>query len=448
MMTNRRLVAIAASVACCGTVWAGPSIAGAQSADPGRVALRTVVSNACRNLEKGFGCRLERQSRVRLGQGVVEFNYRIRVGPKHHDVINVHRVVHENTRGLPDSSRHAAFFVHGDAWGFDPAFAGKLGAPKRSPNVARWLARRGVDVWGIDLRWVLVPAHTTNLTFMRSWGSAVDVQDIRVGTSVERAIRARTGSGSGRTALLGWSRGGFLAYAYANYESRLPERQRNVNALIPADTVLRYAATYDKSRRTVCSLYRSARRQFSNGVNAEDLRVYARLGRLALAHPSAPSSAVSGLTNRQAVLDIGAQPNASVSPWYHFVAGIFNANGIPNRLKYTPPRKFMRFFTQAAPFEAQADYVTSDRVWCGKPSPLVDNLGAVHLPVLYLAAAGGFGSVGSYSTHLLGSHDVREVVVRMRLPGHEGNDFGHADLWQASNTRQAWTPLLHWLRAH
>ena len=447
-MIYRRLVAIAASVVCCGSVWAGPGASGAQSAEPGRVTLRTVVANACANLERGFGCRLERKSRVRLGQGVIEVNYRIRVGPKRHDVIGVHRVVHENSRGAPDSTRHAVFFVHGDTWGFDPAFAGKLGAPKRAPNVARWLARRGVDVWGIDLRWVLVPAHTTSLTFMRSWGSAVDVQDIRVGTSVERAIRARTGSGSGRTALLGWSRGGFLAYAYANYEARLPERRRNVSALIPADTVLRYSATYDKSRRSVCASYRSSRRQFSNGVNAGDLRVIARLGRLALARPSAPSRLLSGLTNRQAVLYIGAEPRASFSPWYHFVLGIFNAHGIPNRLGYTPPRRFIRLFTQAAPFEAQADYVASDRVWCGKPSRLVDNLRAVHLPVLYLAAAGGFGVVGSSSTHLLGSHDVRQVVVRMRMPGHEGHDFGHVDLWQASNPRRAWTPLLHWLRAH
>ena len=145
---------------------------------------------------------------------------------------------------------------------------------------------------------------------------------------------------------------------------------------------------------------------------------------------------------------VGAQPNASFSPWYHFVAGFFNSSGIPTRLRYTPARKFMRFFTQVAPFEAQADYVSSYRVWCGKPDRLVDNLSAIRVPVLYLAAAGGFGVVGSYSTHLLGSHDVRKVVVRLRRPGHEGNDFGHADLWQASNSRPAWPPLLHWLRAH
>jgi hypothetical protein len=157
---------------------------------------------------------------------------------------------------------------------------------------------------------------------------------------------------------------------------------------------------------------------------------------------------VSGVTNRQAVLSIGAQPNASFSPWYHFVAGFFKVNGVVNRLKYTPARRFMRFFTQAAPYEAEADYVTSYRVFCGRPDRLVDNVSSVRLPVLYLAAAGGFGTVGSYSTTLLGSHDVRKVVVRMRLPGHEGNDFGHVDLWQASNSKPTWPPLLHWLRAH
>jgi pimeloyl-ACP methyl ester carboxylesterase len=447
-MVQRRIVAIVVSMACCTFLWAGPSASNAQSAEPTRVTLRGAVSDACRGLENGFGCRLQRLTRDRLGQGVVEFTYRIRVGPNPHEVIRVHRVVHETKPGTPDPTRHAVFFVHGDAWGFDSAFAGKLGRPGRAPNVARWLARRGMDVWGIDLRWVLVPASTANLGFMRSWGSAIDIRDIQVATSVERALRARSGSGSGRTALLGWSRGGFLAYAYANYESRLPARKRNVNALIPVDTVLRYAASYDSSRRLVCSFYRSSRRQFANGEAAQDNRVVARLGRLGLANPSAPSPIVSGVTNRQAALTIGAEPNASFSPWYHFVAGFFNANGVVNRLKYTPPRRFMRFLAQAAPFEAEPEYVTSYRVWCGRPDRLVDNVSAVRLPVLYLAAAGGFGTVGSYSTSLLGSHDVRKVVVRMRQPGHEGNDFGHVDLWQASNSRPTWPPLLHWLRAH
>lgn len=341
------------------------------------------------------------------------------------------------------------FLVHGDAWGFESAFAGRLGGASRAPNLASWLAGRGVDVWGIDLRWISVPADTSNRAFMRSWGPEVDLRDIQLATSIERAVRGLTGSGFGRTALLGWSRGGFLAYAYANYESHLPTWSRNVNALIPADTVLRYSPKYNQIRQLMCSLYHDAKHDFAQGIYARDNRVLAVLGRLARAHPNDPSTLIPGVTNRQAVLLIGAQPGSSFSPWYHFVAGIFNTDGIPDQLRYTPARRFIRFFEQAASWEAQGEYVRSYHVWCGKPDPLVDNLHAINLPVLYLAAAGGFGVTGSYSTHLLGSHDTASIVVRLQPPGQEGDDFGHADLWQAANApRLAWTPLLHWLQAH
>lgn len=392
---------------------------------------------------------MQAESREEVAAGVAEYSYRLRVGPNPHDVIGVHRVVHETRPGTPDRTSHAVFFVHGDVWGFDPAFAGKLGGAGRAPNVATWLARRGADVWGIDLRWILVPAHTPDRAFMRFWGPTLDLQDIRVATSVERAVRALTGSGYGPTALLGWSRGGFLAYAYANYESHLPESVRNVDALIPADTLLRYGPKFDATRRMDCRFYRLNKQQLVNGVYGANVAVYAQLGQLALAHPRAASPIISGLTNRQAALAVGAAPNPGVAPWYHFVAGVFDSQGIPNRLKYTPPSRFFRFLSQGSPWEAMRELVKSERVWCGEPDPLVDDLHSIDLPVLYLGAAGGFGATGLYSGHLLGSHDVTTVIARLQPVGQETGDFGHVDLWQASNAaRVAWTPLLNWLRVH
>ena len=339
--------------------------------------------------------------------------------------------------------------VHGDIWGFDPAFAGKLGGRDRAPNVAMWLAARGEDVWGIDLRWVLVPANTHDRAFMRSWDSALDVQDIRVATSVERTIRSLTGSGSGRTALLGWSRGGFLAYAYANYETHLPARQRNVNALIPAETVLKFSPRFDQNRRNMCAYYRYDKRAAANGISAEDNRFFIRAGGLALKDPTAKSPFIPSLTNRQTALFVGAAASPTISPWYHFFAGIFNSAGIPNQLAYTPAERLFAFFRYASPFESTGDLVQSFGAWCGKPSALLNNLVAVDLPVLYLGAAGGFGVVGAYSPHVLGSRDISEVIVRLHPVGQEAYDFGHVDLWQASNApRLAWTPLLAWLRTH
>jgi hypothetical protein len=339
--------------------------------------------------------------------------------------------------------------VHGDSWGFDSAFAGGLGGSKPAPNVATWLARRGVDVWGIDLRWTLVAQHTPDRTFMRSWGPRVDIQDIRVATSVERTLRARTGSGSGRTALLGWSRGGFLAYAYAAYETHLAQGQRNVNALIPADTVLRYAPRFDQFRRATCSAYGFYKKRLAHKGYAINLHVFARLGQLALTDPGGGSPLISGLSNRQAALDVGAAPDPVFSPWYHFVGGTFDSKGTPTGLTFTPALRFFQFLSQGSPWEATRDLARSSRVWCGKPDRLVANVRAIHLPVLYLGAAGGFGITGLYSTTLLGSRDVKHHIARLRPKGHQNGDFGHVDLWQAANApRVAWRPLLHWLLHH
>ena len=416
---------------------------------PAARALQGAVTDVCAGLESGFGCRLQGQSRVALGHGVSEYNYQLRVGPDPHDLIGLHRVIEATESGVPYQNPHAIMFIHGDVWGFDPAFAGKLGGRDRAPNVATWMAARGVDVWGIDLRWVLVPASTHDRSFMRGWGSAVDVRDIRVATTVERTIRSLTGSGSGRTALLGWSRGGFLAYAYANYETHLASRLRNVDALIPADTVLRFSPQFDQYRQHACTYYRDAKQTAAHGSYAADDRVYIRLGGLALKDPTAKSPFIPSLTNRQTALLVGADPSPTYTPWYHFFAGIFNSAGIPNQLRYTSAARLFTFFRWASPFEAVGDMTQSLRVWCGKPDPLVDNLRAVHIPLLYLGAAGGFGVVGSYSPHLLGSSDVSQVIVRLQSVGQEAYDFGHVDLWQASSAPQlAWTPLLRWLVSH
>lgn len=461
-MFNRKFAAIAGSIVMTVSMWATPGAANAQAqnvhtpsavnigkAQPTAATLRAAVANICSGLESGFGCQLQGQSRVGLGSGVSEYNYLLRVGPGPHDLIGLHRVVQTSRSGVPYRTPHAVMFVHGDIWGFDPAFAGKLGGPHRAPNVATWLAARGVDVWGIDLRWILVPASTQDRSFMRSWDSSMDVRDIRVATTVERGIRGLTGSGSGRTALLGWSRGGFLVYAYVNYESHLPARLRNVDALIPADTVLKFAPQFEKFRQNSCVYYRDDKQAEAEGFYAADQRVFIRLGGLALKDPTAKSPFIPSLTNRQTALLVGAGASPSFNPWYHFVAGIFNSAGIPNQLSYTPAARLFAFFRWASPFEAIGDLVDSFRVWCGKPDPLVDNLRAVHVPVLYLGAAGGFGVVGSYSPHVLGSSDISQVIVRLRPVGQEAYDFGHVDLWQASNAPQlAWAPLLSWLRSH
>ena len=76
--------------------------------------------------------------------------------------------------------------------------------------------------------------------------------------------------------------------------------------------------------------------------------------------------------------------------------------------------------------------------------------GADRDPREWLAPGGGrFGTTGSYSTTLVGSTDVTQLIVRLQPPRSEPIDFGHVDLWQAANADTlVWTPLLDWIRRH
>ncbi len=309
------------------------------------------------------------------------------MGSGSHDLIGVHRVVRGSSPGVPAPTRAAVMMVHGDIWGFDSAFAGEVGRINRAPNVASYLAESDIDVWGIDLRWVAVPLHTSDRSFMHSWGPATDVQDIRVATDMERAIRGATGSGYGRTALLGWSRGGPQVYAYASYETTLALRQRNVNALVPVDTLLRYAPEDDQYRLHSCQYWHASQAAYRSGVDAGSLHVTQRIGQAALLHPRLQSRFFPGLTNRQGALTYVGTNYGTFSPWYHFNAPTYDDQQVPDGLVYSPPLRIFGLLQHAASWESEKEFVTGYKIWCGRPDPLVSHVAAITVPVLYLAAA-------------------------------------------------------------
>jgi len=115
-----------------------------------------------------------------LTSSVVEYSVQVRVGPRDHDVIGLHRVVKERIPFAPIHASKAVLIAHGDIWGFDAAFLASLAVPSilDSQALPVFLAEHGVDVWGIDFRWTLVPAATTDFSFMQQWSMTTDVQDL------------------------------------------------------------------------------------------------------------------------------------------------------------------------------------------------------------------------------------------------------------------------------
>jgi len=91
-------------------------------------------------------------------------------------------------------------------------------------------------------------------------------------------------------------------------------------------------------------------------------------------------------------------------------------------------------------------------VHCGAPDPaakFAEHLGDIMVPILYMGAAGGFGSWGEYTTTLTASKDVTIHIVQLLPDEQQSQDFGHADLVAAKDAESlVWQPILDWLVAH
>lgn len=389
---------------------------------------------------------------------VAEYSFQLRVGSGAHDVIGLHRVVRELAPFLPVPTARAIMMVHGDIWNFDQAFVASAAAPPGvvAPNHALpiYLARHGIDVWGIDLRWSLVPADTTDLSFMQTWGASTDAGDVSTALVVARVTRLASGDGAARIHLLGWSRGGILAYLVANNETQLPAALRQVAGLVPVDIFLH---TDDEGVRLAsCARAAAEQAQIDAGVYAATSgELFATLGSLAVTAPGDPSPIVPGVTNLQAALLAGSAtyqflpPDQVFVPLYHFTGGTFDGSGLPTGLTYTPEAAWFSFMGDTSPFESEKVLADTDAVLCGGAPPGGDHLAAITVPVLFVGAGGGIGSYGVYTTTLLGSHDVTTHVVQLQPAADRALDIGHVDIFNATDAPTLfWQPILTWLQSH
>jgi hypothetical protein len=453
------MVLLAATFAMPGVARAGhraptaPHPAGAFTAILGRTCSLAGLAQA----DLPAGCLASAVTRRPIAGDVVEYSATLRVGPGPRDVIGVHRVTRERAPFVPVAARQAVLLAHGDAWGFDAAFLANLATPGVAPDHAFpvFLARHGIDVWGIDFRWTLVPAATTDFAFMKDWGLATDVHDLGIALAVARAARLLEGDGTAKLLLLGWSRGGQTGYAYLDAETQVPGFLRQVRGFIPVDIFLK--TDQEDLRQAACARAAGDRAALDAGAyqNASG-QLFSTLGSLALTAPSAPSPIVPGLTNREAALLAGSAtyvllpPGQSFVPFYHFVGGTFTADGRPAGLSYTPERAWFDFERGASPYEPTRVLLDGEETLCDQIDvPFDDHLGEIRVPVFYLGVGGGFGEYGIYTTTLLGSTDVTTRVVRLLPPAQRALDLGHADIWNATAAPSLfWQPILDWIAGH
>jgi len=398
-----------------------------------------------------------------VARGVAEYSFKLCVGAGPYDVIGLHRVVKESAPNVPAPTAQAVFLAHGDLWGFRPAFLGDVPSvlplpSPTAPSLPVFLAQNGVDVWGIDFRWTLVPATETDFSFMQSWGIATDAADLGTAISAARFARVAGGNGFGQVTLLGWSRGGQIGYAYLNNESQLPRGLRQVKGFIPADIYLKTDVARFKS--LACTRQQGEEAFIAGGTYANSTgSLISALGSLAIADPNGssilngPPFNLPGFTNREAGLLVGEatyglQGGLEPTPSYHMTGGNFDATGKPTGLLYTADQALFELEKGASPFQPYREQAEADAATCEQTDvPFDDHLADITVPVLYVGAGGGFGDSGLYTTSLLGSTDVTSNIVS--LNAQRAFDFGHADLFQGINAQSlVWQPILTWLQAH
>lgn len=390
-----------------------------------------------------------------LAGDIVEYTFDVRVGSGPYDVLGFHRVVREKAPFRPHRTRDSVFLLHGDLWGFRAAFL-----TPSSRNLPVFLARNGIDVWGIDQRWVRVPAGETDFAFLKGWGLRHDVRDLYTALGVARGARALTGDGFGQMHLLGWSRGGMIGYAYLSTESRLPGALRHVAGFIPVDIF--YKIDDEELRQAACRRSAVQEETYAGGGYQSSTGALVRsLAGLAASDPGGASPVFPGLTNHQAALLLGAAtfvvfpPDQQLVPAYHFTAGTFAPDPapsglpVPTGLLQTPEATFLNFLGRAAPHQPTRQLADAELVLCDETDvPFDDHLGDIEIPVLYVGAGGGVGEYGVYTTTLLGSTDVTVHLVDLAPPGERLFDFGHADLFLGTDAgKLVWRPILAWIRS-
>lgn len=321
----------------------------------------------------------------------------------------------------------------------------------RTPNIADdygiaiFLARKDIDVWGIDQNWTLVPASVTDYSFMKDWGMDNQVSNLRLAMEIARSLRYFSGCGNQALNLSGYSSGVLTGYALLNQEAKLAKTKRVVAGFIPVD------CPYKTNDATALAVFTAVYQSYKAKVDANDfveIQLFPLAGQAVRDNPDGNSALLEGMTNFQAAMFLSAGPVLAPLA-FHYFAPVMQGDAIID-FQYVTKEEAYDFLIDSVPYEAdrfEMDYcaIISDAV----AVPWDDNLGLITVPVFNVAAAGGMGEPTQYTPTLFGSTDVQYLLVRLHAVGEEVVDFGHIDLFLAHNAEAlVWTPILNWVKAH
>jgi pimeloyl-ACP methyl ester carboxylesterase len=398
--------------------------------------------------------------RQQLPDGIAHYTLLMQMGKNELDRIAVHRVIQEYAPWFPVRNAKGIMMVPGNPSNFQMAFLPSTasGSLPADQSIAEYLAKNNLDVWGIDMRYSLVPNDAVDFTIMKDWGLSVELNDIDFAIAFARVFRGMTGNGVDKMVLVGFSFGAFECYAMANAETQKPWFMRNISAILPIEIAYKFDPQYQDLKDAAYARYQDKTNQIESGVYANfDGAAIVQACGLSQMMPDEPSPIIPGFSNKQAFLFMVTCTYATVQPplqpdvpFYHLLSGVFDENSMPVGLKYTGIDTVYEIASIMPYYDSLAkmrDYeaVLSDRV----DVPYDDHLGDIKIPIFYIGCAGGYGKYGLYTLNLLGSSDKKSLIIQDYPDEYAALDYAHAEfMWSARAKNLIWAPMLDWIKTH
>jgi len=390
--------------------------------------------------------------RTELGDGLAHYRYDAVVGSGKYDMVRIHRIVREARPNKPVRTRDAVMLLHGNPGSFAGFVAPMVtGVSEFDHSIAIFLAKKDIDVWGMDFGWALVPLEETDFDFMGEWGLAKDVAHAEAALTFARSVRVDTGQGNGKLHVLGFSYGGQVGYTLLGNETVQPRGLRNAKGMIVIDVGVKLEDEAD--RAFYCAMAQIDQASLESHQYVNDIgSLFNLVAYLASSDPDgmSPIPGLEWLTNWQTVLFIGASTELITGQFWHMVGGNLDEYGIPSSLRFTDDQLFVATVGNFPPYYPVRIDFDTEQMMCGEvDTPLDDGLAQITVPILHVGAKGGFGPSAYASTTFTASRDVTTITVQRLPDSDEAMDFGHVDPVLARDAETwVWQPILDWIMAH
>ena len=301
-------------------------------------------------------------------------------------------------------------------------------------KMARFLAEKGVDVWGIDFRYSFVPNDinsnpyclAADCSFFKDQNTNLHISDLDIVVKIAQLL-----SKDDKVFLLGFSQGAYFAYRYASIQSN----QQNLKGIIPIDIAYNIDPVNTDVIANANTDVIARQAKIANGIYYEDVLTEKFIAGQAYQNPDGPSPVIPGLTNKQAFLF--ALTATYQLPGFHVPGYRYNQGTIAGLvhtdydLIITQTGKLNSFQSILPLTELREQYI--------EPTPSIPN---VTVPILHVAAELGFGTFGFYTPDRISTFN--NDVTKCMIP-----NYGHADLVYSNTVEtNVWNKICKWIKKH